>query len=278
VVTIPVTDSETLGEVVDPRLALAGDLLRSVLEQSGEAQPDLSQPLAFAAPPFSEPRMSATDLLNWWFRPAATTFDPWDDYLSLPLQPSGFAVQPTARPLRPPVSAGRNGRSALPAQMPSRADVDVGHDPAGIELNPWVTFRALFPAVEEELADEHAEEAVECLYGFVHAIARRDITKALEFVADDYHALEGDREIDRLGLRHQLEAMLDSLQGWELEAALLTVPEPLPYTGGILIFAEIQIDAFRAEDDAHQSIVSRRVAVFERQPGRGWLISALSPV
>jgi hypothetical protein len=249
----------------DPRLANAIELLRSVLEQS-EQDPTLAPAvgqLPFVPPPFSETTASATDLLSWWFRPAATTAAAWDDY---------FGMTPVAEVIAAPPASVRQATWRPPAREKEP------EPPIQERLSPWITLQALLPSPQDELPDEHAEAAAETLYGFIHAVGRRDIEAAMDLVADDYHTLEDDREIDRLGLRHQLEALLDSLQGWEIETSLLTVPEPLSYPGGILIFAEIQVDARRVPDGMRRCIIIRRVVLLEQVAGRGWLIAGLSPV
>ena len=140
----------------------------------------------------------------------------------------------------------------------------------------------------EEMANEHADAAVACLYDFVHAIGRRDPEGAMACVADDFHVYEDDREIDRLALRHQIEALLDSLRDWELEISLAEVPEPLHHPGGILIYCEIQVDAFQRDSSARRSRVSiavhrargaagRAVADRGAQPGRRAGLSDADP-
>lgn len=248
----------------DARLELAYQLLRVVLQQP---EPETGQPGQLAPPPFLPPtfqdQLSATDLLGWWFRPAAGTVDPWDDY---------FARTPQA--LTSPL--GRSAADRPPPPLP----------PPGISLSlppvedgaPWTDPRTLIADPMEELADEHAEAAVACLYDFVHAIGRRDVDAAMGYVADDYHVLEDDHEIDRLGLRHQIEALLDSLRGWEVMISLAQMPEPLPHPCGILIYCEMQVDAFQQDQDLRRSTVDRRIAVCELQSTRQWAISALSRV
>ena len=102
------------------------------------------------------------------------------------------------------------------------------------------------------MANDQADAAVACVYDFLHAIGRRDPEAAMACVADDYHVLEDDREVDRLGLRHQVEALLDSLRGWEIEISLAEVPEPLHHPSGILIYCEIQIDAYQRHPPAQR--------------------------
>lgn len=229
----------------DSRLSIALDLLRSVIESGG--MPAAGRPgyIPLVAQPEPDRRLSATDLISWWFQPAASALDPWEEFFS---------------------SAGTAGKGAGIAG-PTPAD------------GPWAEMQALVPDPDAELADEQAEAAVQCLYEFVHAIGRGDIDRALEFVADDFHMMEGDHEIDRLGLRQQLEALLGGFDGWQVETSLVTIPEAIPYPSGVAILAEIEVDGFRPDDDdAWRSIIQRRVAVLERSPDRDWLITALSPV
>jgi ketosteroid isomerase-like protein len=230
----------------DSRLALAIDLLRSVVG-AGEAPAGGAAGRGFAplvAQPELDRRLSATDLISFWFQPAATAFDPWDEFFSAP------------------APKGRNGVAAPDAAEGALADL-----------------RAMVADPEGELADEQADAAVECLYEFVHAVGRRDVDRALELVADDYHTLEDDREVDRLGLRQQLESLLGGFDGWQVDTSLVTIPEVIPHPGGVAILAEIQVDGYRPDDDdAWRSIIQRRVAVLERVPDGEWLITALSRV
>lgn len=228
----------------DSRLALALDLLRSVIDSGVAPGASLRGYTPLVAQPEMERRLSATDLISWWFQPAASALDPWEEFFSA--APNG------------------HDRSAGTA--------------AGSTDGPWAELQALVPDPEAELADEQAEAAVQCLYEFVHAVGRRDVDRALELVSDDFHHLEGDREIDRLGLRQQLESLLGGFDGWQVETSLVTIPEAIPYPSGVAILAEIAVDGFRPDDDeAWRSIVQRRVAILERTPDRDWLITALSP-
>ncbi len=255
----------TTDEHATSQLQFIYELLRSLFEQNAQARKRSasSLPTPFVPPLPPDSQLSATDLLTWWFQPATTTFDPWDEF---------FEQFP---------SAPKSQAAKQPSVPPSASELDIPPELALRQpqtLNPWTDFRALFSEPEEELIDEHAEAAVECLYDFVHAIGRRDVDAAMQFVAQDYHVLEADNEIDRLALRHQIEALLDSLRGWEFNISLATIPEPVLHPNGILIYAEIQVDAHRADDDLRRCINLRRVAVLERQRNHVWLISALSPI
>lgn len=228
----------------DGRLALALDLLRSVIDSGAPAGAPRRGYTPLVAAPEVERRLSATDLISWWFQPAATALDPWEEFFS----------------------AAPNGHDRTGGAGANGAD------------GPWTELQALVPDPDAELADEQAEAAVQCLYEFVHAIGRRDVDRALELVADDFHHMEGDREIDRLGLRQQIESLLGGFDGWQVETSLVTIPEAIPYPSGVAILAEIAVDGFRPDDDeAWRSIIQRRVAVLERTPDRDWLITALSP-
>lgn len=211
-------------------------------------------------------RISATDRLSWWFRPATASGSPWDDYfdqsaLSLEGGPEEALLYPIVR-----VSD-----QTATATQPTQSGSD---EPAG----PWLSLRLLLAEPEEELFDEDAESVVTCLYDFIHAIGRRDVEQAMLCVAPDYHTLEDDKEIDRLGLRHHIKNLLDSLLGWEFEISLVEVPRPILHPDAILVYAEMQIDAHNQQDAARKTILERRIAVFNRQPNGDWLISALSPV
>ncbi len=253
----------------DSRLMLALELLRSALQQveGGARQGADPEQLPFIPPlPITVEEMSATDLLSWWFRPTAHVANPWDDYfdqarlaVTVPMDPS-LSGPPQAAPMRPPPRT----RPAPPAAEPT---------------SPWIDLEVLVAPPEEQLADEQAEAAVECLYEFIHAIGRRDVDAAMRCVADDYHVLDEDREIDRLGLRQEIESLLDSLRGWEFEISLAEIPVPMFHYQGILIYVEAQIEASQPQDDLHRSLISRRIAVLEQRDPQSldWVISAMSP-
>jgi hypothetical protein len=249
----------------DKRLETAIALLREMLSQNA---PALSpwQERDIAVPPISG-RLSATDRLSWWFRPMTSSRDPWDDYFD----PAALNPIETFSP------GVRSSGSPFITEQPSLGPP--GIPPNAAELpGPWVTLRLLLAEPEEELLEEEGEAVVTCLYDFLHAIGRREVEQAMTCVAPDYHTLEDDEEIDYLGLTHQLLALLDSLQGWEIEVSLVEIPQPILHPDGILIYAEIQIDAVKPEEGTRKSIPDRRLAVFTRQPNGDWLISALSPL
>jgi ketosteroid isomerase-like protein len=150
-----------------------------------------------------------------------------------------------------------------------------------LPLDPWTEKLEDLQSLDNEpgyLDDADAEMIVDRLYEFIHAFGNNDVESAMQLVAEDYHVFEEDKDIDRLGLRHQLESRLDSFKGWDIELSLSRVPEPIFHPMGILIYIEIQIDASRAEDNQTRSEVEKRVAVFKKQKDGTWKIFALSPI
>jgi ketosteroid isomerase-like protein len=227
----------------DPRLEQALALLRSVLAESEGRSADLApwedhdEPI----PPAS--RLSATDQLSWWFRPARQGVGTWSEY---------FASAPSA--------PGQDGsRDSLP-------------DPA-----PHLGLRLLLAETEEELLDDDADLVVACLYDFIHAIGRRDVATAMSRVSADFHMLEDDQEVDRRGLESKIRYTLGSLRGWEFDVSLVEIPQPILHPDGILVYAETLIDAWRA-DGMRRSILERRVALFSRSGDGDWLLCGLPPV
>jgi hypothetical protein len=97
-------------------------------------------------------------------------------------------------------------------------------------------------------------------------------------IADDYHSLEGDVGVDAPALRARIEQLLDSLDGWTMEVSLSTIPEPVLHPLGVIICAEIQVDAEHPVSRERRTIVDRRVALLEKQADQAWAISSLSPM
>jgi len=248
----------------DSRLMEAYQLLRSIIEGKSPDNifPDVQRHLQFSpAPPTgAHGVMSATDLLSWWFRAPLNIPNPWDVYFD-----RSYQSFDTPRPVN------------LPNANKSKDETNL-RLPLSAEPALWENLRALIPEPGFHLDDSDAEKVVDCLYEFLHAVGRCDIDSAMQRVADDYHVFEADKEIDRLGLRHRLESLLDSLRGWEIEISLVEVPEPIFCPNGILIHVEIQIDANHQEDNQTKSIVEERIAVFRKQKEGEWKIFALSAI
>ena len=248
---------------LDSRLREVRDLLRDLLQESGgESEEQSHWELPVLPPPDPDGRLSSTDLLTWWFRGGRPGRGHWDDYFRLvdgakpAPDDSGALALKTSR-----ATAGRSS-SAAPAAA----------------RDGWPPIAGLFPEPEEQLAEEHAQAAVDCLYDFIHALGRRDVDGAMAMVAEDYHAMELGQEVDHLKLRHGLESYLDSLRRCELDVSLAEAPEPLSHPYGILISVCIQFDAHDPRDGSKSGRVERRVAVLKCNDRGAWKIHALSRV
>lgn len=242
----PVAAEERLREVY----RLLGELLEAPTE---EAHNDTVPWYSPQLPPLDVgSKLSATDLLNWWFRPPAGK-PVWDRYF-------GSAPDSTAQVNRPrPDPVVRDEMSGDAARFASAAAI-----------------AALLPEADDDLATEDADAAVETFYEFLHAFGRGDVEAAMGWVADDYHVIEDDVEIDREGLRRRLEWLLETLYGWDFEVSLASVLEPVPHPYGILMYAEIQINGMRAADDERRCLVERRAVLLENCGASGWKIAAMS--
>ena len=217
-------------------------------------------------PPDAEGQFTSTDLLNWWFQGAGPGKD-WDDYFER--SEAGEAPAPRRGHGGAPREA-RRGRAA--------GERDVRHAPPGATArDARASLGHLLPEPEVQLADEHAQAAVDCLYGFIHAFGRREVEAAMEHVSEEYHAMEGDTEIDRLGFRQHLEAIIDRLRSVELVVSLAEAPEPLLHEVGVLIDAWIQIDSYGA-DGARACWLEHRVAVLHEERDGRWRMRALGKV
>lgn len=240
----------------EERLRQAYEVLRDLLEQDADSSPHESA-IAYLPPlPPIDPgsRLSATDLLSSWFRPPSGHADPWQNFFR-----KYEAAAPS--PLPPP----------QPANFVAAAPAPIAHSPKGVT-------RALFPEAEDEMASDDADAAVEAFYEFLHAFGRHDVDGAMKFVAADYHTFADDLEIDRNDLRNHLEALLESLHGWNFEVSLSMAPEPMAHPYGIVIYGEIQIDAVHPLSNAKRNYVERRLALVQLQEDSQWRLAALSPV
>jgi ketosteroid isomerase-like protein len=249
----------------DERLEQALSALSALLAEGGVGPAGLQPHIqARGRRPAARGRFSATDRLSWWFRPAAAGVDPWESFFEgtghTPLAPRSLStlansddvfVQPNPQPARGQTWSRPPGRRA--------------------------SLRMVLWEAEDELFDADAEAVVAGLYDYLHAIGNRDVDRALECVAEDYHTLEEDREVDKQGLRQQMSALLDSLRDWEFDISLVEIPQPIPHPQAILIYAEIQLEATRAGGTERRSEIFPRIVVFQQQPDKRWLISALSP-
>ena len=128
---------------------------------------------------------------------------------------------------------------------------------------------------DEAWDPDAAAAAVECLFGFVHAIERTDIKQAMLFVAEDYHAFERDIDFDRDALRLWLERMVDEWRGPELRISLTEIPDPIFHPLGVLIHVTLQVDYRNKFRDALETLLFGYIVVLDAEPRKEWLIRSL---
>jgi ketosteroid isomerase-like protein len=239
----------------DERLREIYQLLRETLEPSNG---DAAAETRWQSPPMPldvDGRTSATDLLSWWYRPPSGEESAWDRYFG---DPKGSMARPIA-PLKETRAGTSTSNSAHEEDMHSHAAVGA--------LVDW-------PA--EDLPNQDAEIAIEVFYAFLHALGQKDVAGAMQYVADDYHVFENDREFDRRDLRSSLEVLLESLHGSEFEVSLAMVPEPLGHPYGIVMYVEIQIDITNPRDGAKRNVLERRLVLLQKQADFAFKIAAFS--
>ena len=247
----------------DPRLAQACALLREVLD--GAAADGAAVPPA--GPGWDDPGTDpltplGPDLLGSDFRTLWQPLAP----LSMGEEPWSAAWQHGAAPEPsdgPPASSYRHW------QPPS--DLQAGEGLAAFQQPFWT--RSGWPEGHLRAADALA--VADCLYDFVHALERFDVEAAMAAVADDFHQLQDDRELDRQGFRHWLEDLLDGLRGGEIDVSLTEVPRPVAYGRLALCETTLQIDRVAAAPTAGavpSSLVLRLLLSFERDAQGSWRI------
>jgi hypothetical protein len=243
-------DSGGYRRIQEERLEQIYSLLRETLTPLGEQEADPGWYAPPMPPIHPGSKLSATDLLSWWFRPPTASRSAWDAYFgeSPPVQKSAAAApQPAA--------------TASATDPISRAAI-----------------RALLPVEENELASEEADRATEVFYEFLHAFGRRDIDAAMQYIADDYHTFEDDREVDRGDLRSRLEALLDGLHGYDFAVSLATVPEPLLHPYGVVMSVEIQIDGVHPRTSAKRNLLDKRLVLLQCHSQDQWKIASMGKV
>lgn len=241
----------------DPRVRRALELLREVLAEGATPPGDDAWESALGPP--SEPWLpSATDLLVTWHPEAAVAAWParapaeaWDSY---------FGVEAPRAPEPGPATAAAPVTPAPALEVPGEWLSGGGAD------------------VEPPLPAHAKEDAVDALYAFLHALERRDVDAALEHVADDYHVLEAEREVDRAGLRRQLEAFLDPLREGLLRIAPVRIPEPIAHPAGVLVRLSLAVDHEPGAGRRPESQRLERLAFFEAGPEGRWRLGALADV
>jgi ketosteroid isomerase-like protein len=164
---------------------------------------------------------------------------------------------------------------------PAAGGVPSAHWDAYFDAGPGADHESAPPfvesAAEPPLDPAIVEAVVETLYAFLHAIGRADVEAALAEVADDYHAMEGDREVARDGLRQQIESLIDTHRVSGFEISLAQVPQPVPHPLGMLVKLTIQIDS-RRDDATPSTVLLHRVAVFRDTPDGRWFLASLGLV
>lgn len=240
----------------DPRLQQALQLLAEVMRDSAGAGPGArvapfnSAPAAGLplgpAPPGSAPPGMAAD--PWqhahqvWLTSATDLLVPWS--------PEAAAGIPSA----PPGGAGSWHEGAVPAAdwqsyfgqagqaaEPAPDVAITSKQPIPLPIDA-LSFDAATRPLRDELDDLAAEAAVDALYEFVHALGRREVNAAMTWVADEFHALADDVEVDRRALRQQIEMFLEERQQGELEIHLSRVPEPVAHPLGVLLEITLHAD------------------------------------
>lgn len=244
---------------MDPRIREAYALLHSLMEASSgdAASPDAAHAVPWhttqAPLEHDGDEVSGTDMLALWLPDMASAgdrADPWESY---------FRAGPTAAD--PPSPA----RATLPPPMLDPTPPDESAE-----------------AAEELLDDRDAAGAVDGLYAFVHAIGRLDVEAAMACVAEDFHSIADDREIDRGGLRLWLDALFDRLRRFaEVDASLVEIPEPICHPRGVLIHCMIQVDGRSANAAApysNETLLFERLAVLNRGASGAWTLDGLGLV
>jgi hypothetical protein len=224
-------------------------------------------PLASSGPTDGDWLQSSTDILTPWYPSAADS------------GPTGWAAA------APSVGAWDAYFANIPLSFRSGTG---GAAPTGLTNggSRWLDPGDVGPAAVLGAADLHSaadgadlavtEAVIESLYGLLHAVGRADVPAAMRWVADDYHAMDGDREITHDVLRQQLEDVVDARRDRGLEVSLAQVPEPIAHPLGVLVKLAIQIDS-RSAAGLPESLLLYRVAVFQERDGR-WLLASLGIV
>lgn len=266
------------------QMELLLELLRRSMAAPGAApgSSDAAAPGLVMPPlPVATKRLSATDLLTGWFQPESAATNPWDDYFEDSFAAGGAAgsagggaaTGASELALLLQLLSGAGASTPAAQSAPSRPQASPADSPY-----LWIDLWDFMDQSPADVADDEAEAAVTCLYDFIHALGRRDVEAAMACVSPHYHVFENEQETDCLGLRHQMEGMLDSLRDWVLDVSLLEVPTPIAHPNGILIDANIQIHATHIEENLRRLITYHRMAVLEQQSYYEWKITALSPI
>ena len=113
---------------------------------------------------------------------------------------------------------------------------------------------------------------------FLGALEARDISRAMQCVAADFHAFEDDREVTAGDFRCRLEGFVESMRGWEAAISVPSALEIASFSLGIVIFTEIQIDLRGPAAERKDNFVARRFVLLQKQADSLWRISAMGRV
>jgi hypothetical protein len=247
----------------DPRIVGALALLHDYLRGAGSDQ----APVAADGSHESHWLQSSTDILSPWY--PATSHSPSSGWM--PAAPTAGAWDSYFAGLAPSFRGDRDLGRARPERSGAGSDMlepgDAGLTTIGSPLESALSDADL----------DVAEAVIESLYGFLHAIGRADVPAAMRWVAADYHAMDGDREITHDVLRHQIEDLVDARRGRGLDVSLANVPEPIPHPLGVLVKLCIQVDSRNAQD-VPESLLLHRVAVFGQAEDGLWRLASLGIV
>lgn len=169
----------------------------------------------------------------------------------------------------------------LVAWAPEERWIGAAPDVARREWDRYFEPRAVVAAEPAEPQSdrwdaEAAEQAVDTLYRFLHAIERCDIAGAMECVAADFQAVENEREIDRDGLRLQLESSIEAWRAERFRITLTEIPDPFFHPSGILLRVTMQIDFWSRAHLRNLTELLGRVLWFRVHTDGRWLLAGMA--
>lgn len=257
----------------DPRLGQAFSLLREVLNggaPNGAVEPQggsgwqgpatgpladpMADPMAILGPDFLD-----SDLQTLW-QPLSSGDEPG----SAAWQRSSDGTAPDPAAVLP---------ASLYRHWQPPSDFHAGEGLAVFQTPFWT--RSGWP--EGHLRAEDALAVADCLYDFIHALEHFDAEAAMACVAEDFHELRSNRELDRQGFRHWIEKLLDGLRGREIDVSLAEVPRPVAYGRLVLCETTLQIDSAATPSSppsgaVPSSLVFHLLLAFEPDVRGSWCI------
>lgn len=121
---------------------------------------------------------------------------------------------------------------------------------------------------------EAAESSVDCLFRFLRALEKCDVSAAMTCVSKDYHVVDDDGEIDRPRLQLDLEKLVDEWRGTGVQISTTEVPDPVFHPAGVLISGTIQVDFTKHSSQRASQLISR-IFVFSKSSRDEWRLSAI---